>query len=36
MQNVWLMLFAFVAAINLRLIAPALLAYRGAWTYPVS
>ena len=36
MQSMWLVLFAFVAAINLPLMASALLAYRGAWTYPVS
>ncbi len=33
MQALWLVLIALVIAVNLRLIASAVLAYRGIWTH---
>jgi hypothetical protein len=34
MPTVWLIVIAFVAALNLRFLLPGLLAFLGLWTPP--
>jgi hypothetical protein len=36
MPNIWLLIVAIVAALNLRLIVPGMMAFLGVWKPPAT